>query len=238
MIKRYSRLRRIEKKRARRSAFFYIVLTILLMVFLLFFGIGIFSGIANFISEFSDGKSSFVLVDTTPPAPPRIDAVDEYVSEDRLQITGVGEPGAIFVIDINGVQKEVVISSDGEFEITLNLKEGENTFVAWISDGAGNRSVETRKYTVFFDNEPPEINVTNPNSGSEFHGEEERLVSVEGKTEPDARVTVNGKLAVLTFEGKFSLKVGLNSGTNEIKIVAEDRAGNTSEESVEVVYFP
>ncbi len=238
MIKRYSRLRRIEKKRARRSAFFYIVLTILLMVFLLFFGIGIFSGIANFISEFSDGKSSFVLVDTTPPAPPRIDAVDEYVSEDRLQITGVGEPGAIFVIDINGVQKEVVISSDGEFEITLNLKEGENTFVAWISDGAGNRSVETRKYTVFFDNEPPEISVTNPNSGSEFHGEEERLVSVEGKTEPDARVTVNGKLAVLTFEGKFSLKVGLNSGTNEIKIVAEDRAGNTSEESVEVVYFP
>jgi hypothetical protein len=60
------------------------------------------------------------------------------------------------------------------------------------------------------------------------HGES-NLVTVEGNTEDETTVTINGRMVVIKSDNSFSYSYPLNQGDNKLVIVAEDEAGNKTE---------
>jgi hypothetical protein len=60
--------------------------------------------------------------------------------------------------------------------------------------------------------------------------------TVEGKTEPGSKVTVNGETVTLSADGSFSAEVGLKAGGNKITVQVTDPAGNAASKTVDVTY--
>ena len=143
-------------------------------------------------------------------------------------------------IYLNGKNITTVISdSDSKF-ITekLRLEEGRNTIYAIAIDKAGNQSSPSEKHYVLFDEEPPELTISSPEDGATFYGEQEKSITIQGKTEPGVSLTLNNRLVIVGSEGNFSTTYSLNEGENQIKLVASDKAGNETEKEITLVYFP
>jgi hypothetical protein len=60
--------------------------------------------------------------------------------------------------------------------------------------------------------------------------------TVEGKTEPGSKVTVNGETVTLSADGSFSAEVSLKAGGNKVTVQATDPAGNTASKTVDITY--
>jgi hypothetical protein len=90
---------------------------------------------------------------------------------------------------------------------------------------------------IFFDTSPPELTISEPPDQSDYYGDENQ-VKIMGLTEEGARVTVNGRLVVMNQDGSFEFTFSLSEGTNPIKIVATDQAGNQAEKEITINYSP
>ena len=63
------------------------------------------------------------------------------------------------------------------------------------------------------------------------------FVQVEGKTEPDAFLTLNGEVIDVKENGTFVYTYTLRkAGMNDLVFVAEDPAGNQSKQTKQVEY--
>lgn len=63
-------------------------------------------------------------------------------------------------------------------------------------------------------------------------------VVVEGKTDPDATVTINGISTIIRDDGRFYEQISVNPGVNKIVIEATSKFGKTKSYSREVGYQP
>lgn len=63
-------------------------------------------------------------------------------------------------------------------------------------------------------------------------------VVVEGKTDADATVTINGVSTIIRDDGRFYEQISLNSGVNKIIIEATSKFGKTKIQTREVGYQP
>lgn len=66
----------------------------------------------------------------------------------------------------------------------------------------------------------------------------QKRVTVEGKTDPDATVTINGVSALVRSDGRFFDQVALEEGENAITIVATSRFGKTATATRTIRYQP
>lgn len=71
----------------------------------------------------------------------------------------------------------------------------------------------------------PELNVTSPTQGQTV---EVTTISVEGSTDPDAKLTVNEQEIALDKEGKFKEDVKLSSSVNTLSIVSTSKFGQST----------
>lgn len=83
-------------------------------------------------------------------------------------------------------------------------------------------------------NQPPTIVIEKPLDGVTV---KERRVDVEGVTDSDATVTVNGVTVIVRSDGKFFEQVSLNAGVNSITIMATSRYGKTTNIERKVTYL-
>lgn len=233
-----SRLQRVQEKKSKRQALLFALLTLVLIVGVIFLGIPSLIKMAIFLSNLRTSGQAIETKDTVPPAPPRIQVVDEATNSAQLKVRGFAEPGATLKLRLNGQEEEVIVDNEGQFILdNLTLRDGENKLLAVAVDAGGNESKASDLVTIVYDNEPPELTITSPEEGQEFF-DEEREVLVAGETEADARVNVNAFYAVVDTEGNFVKRLNLEEGENEIKIVARDKAGNTTEATLSVRYTP
>ena len=56
----------------------------------------------------------------------------------------------------------------------------------------------------------------------------QKRITVEGKTDPDATVTINGVSTVVRDDGRFFEQIAIDTGVNKIQIVASSRFGKTT----------
>jgi len=84
----------------------------------------------------------------------------------------------------------------------------------------------------FPDMTPPSLNVDQA-SGSET---DRPLFEITGTTDPGAQVDVNGKLALVSSSGEFSILVELSAGPNSWVVTATDDAGNNATQTIMVTY--
>ncbi|HUV42741.1 MAG TPA: helix-turn-helix domain-containing protein [Patescibacteria group bacterium] len=79
----------------------------------------------------------------------------------------------------------------------------------------------------------PRLEVYSPIDNEKIVNEE---VLIEGGTDPDNSVTINGRLTQLDEEGKFSYRLRLTSGENKIVIEATNRIGRKTKQTRTIYY--
>jgi len=126
--------------------------------------------------------------------------------------------------------QDVAIGTSITLNVAVDLTKGRNDFTATIIH-SGVESEASPVVTIFLDQDPPKITVKSPKTGSTVN---DPVVTITGTTEPKATLiglnAANGT-SVNTMagdDGKFSLILSLEPGTNAIHRDATDLAGNTS----------
>jgi hypothetical protein len=233
---RYSRLAQTEEKKNKRKAVIYIIFAMLVLLLLVTLGIPLIVKMTGIVSDIRQSDQPIEQEDTTPPAPPRLDPLPEATNSQRLEIKGSSEPGSTAILFLNNERVETLVNDKGEFTYTHTLRNGNNTISVQSKDAQGNESALTDDYEVVYDNEPPEVEIGSPSDGERFFGLKERQITIEGKTEPNAQVTINDKFVAVDADGTFAFATTLTEGDNEFKIKVSDNAGNITETSFKVSY--
>ncbi|MBI2103749.1 hypothetical protein HYT59_01955 [Candidatus Woesebacteria bacterium] len=234
----YSRQQASEQRQNIKSAGIYIVLTIGAILLILFFGIPLIGKIAAFFHDLRTSNQPIDTNDTTPPAPPTFETLPEFTNKTVIEVVGRTEGGAIVKLSVNDKEEEVIANNEGAFNYKWSLWKGENKISAKARDSAGNESQDSEVRIVQYDNEPPSLEITSPENNASFGGTRARQVTIEGKTESRASVTINDRIVAVDQDGSFTFFTTLSDGQNNFTIKAKDRAGNETEKSLTVNFTP
>lgn len=157
---------------------------------------------------------------------------NSITNEAVTTVTGTASPTTTIELKQNGeVATTAVVGDDGNFAIKANLIEGANEFSV-LSKLDGRVTGESTPVLVTLDTLTPELTIDKPSDGEKVNRE---TVTVEGLI-TDANidtVTVNGLNATIS-NGKYSKRIILDNGANEITVVATDKAGNSVSKTVTV----
>jgi len=238
MANTFSRRERIEKARNLKKAFALVVLTISTIIAFVFYGFPAIAKVVLFYGDIKNSSEPVELSDTTPPPPPTLDSLPESTNESEIILKGRTEPGATVIIELNSNKDEILADKSGDFTYKIKLKDGNNTISVISKDSSNNESHSSKEITITLDTTAPDLEITKPQNGAEFYGSKERQITIEGKTEENITVRINGRFVVLGSDGSFSFYTSLSEGANEFKVTSEDRAGNSTEQVVNVVYYP
>lgn len=159
-------------------------------------------------------------------------AADFTTGEPNITVEGTASPTTTVELTNNDeVVGTAVVGDDGQFAIDTELVEGVNKLIA-VSTLDGKVTGESAPVSVTFDNVLPELTIDSPQNGDKTNRE---TVTVEGTVSDDHLdwVKVNGQNAEIV-DGKYSKRIMLDTGANEIKVVAQDTAGNKVEKTVTV----
>jgi hypothetical protein len=142
-------------------------------------------------------------------------------------IVGV-HPGALTSLTLNSAP---LVPRAGDFSLTVDLTEGENTFTLAATDNQSRSGQATAK--VYLDSVAPVISITAPANNASFNTDR---INVQGTfTEGSLkRITVNGVLAFVNGSAFDALNVPLAEGANILSATAEDLAGNQTSASITV----
>lgn len=232
--RRYSRLTSVENRKNIKNAYFYIFLSLLTIILLVFFGLPLLVKFAGFVGDVAKSDKKVEIKDITPPAPPQFDQITEYTNNDTLEISGKSESGAIVLISANNDPSEVVANSEGVFNFTFNLNKGVNTINAKATDVSNNESTQTKTYSIVYDNEEPELTLSSPTDGSSFYGASARQLTIKGTVSEACDLTINGRFVALKDDLTFSFLNTLSEGENKFAVKAVDSSGNETSTSLTI----
>ena len=160
-------------------------------------------------------------------ADPLISALPDFTRDPKLQIAGrvpsfaIGSGRTVEIVVNGAVVGTTQLDQSGSFSADATLKDGPN--VIGVTLLAGRDVVARSSYTVVLDRQPPTISITRPGEQEQITGPN---VTVEGRTETGASITVNGQTVVPGPDGAFSASIPASPGPLALTIIARDRAGN------------
>ncbi|MBI4136755.1 hypothetical protein HY469_01715 [Candidatus Roizmanbacteria bacterium] len=168
---------------------------------------------------------------------PIVDSVPTATNSARITISGYAENADRVEVFVNDISKKnvQVKQSNSSFSTDIPLYEGENSITVVAIDDRDNKSQSSNPVNVSYISEGPELILDSPQDEEEVRGGS-GIVEVRGLTDVGADVTVNGRWVQVKDNGSFSYEYRLAEGDNDIKVVAEDSAGNTSETTRRVRY--
>ena len=117
-------------------------------------------------------------------------------------------------------------AGDGEF--LLELEEGENSIIAFLTDASGTTAAEEK--TLILDTLPPELTIENPGTTMTTM---KKNVFIQGYANDYSIVSCDGE-AVAMVGDCFSIEKDLSMGENRFELTASDKAGNKTVATVEV----
>ncbi len=227
-----------EEEKFRKRTIFFGGLTLLLGLAIVVWGIPFFIRLAELLDEKKNVSDSQVLnEDLIPPVPPRFAYVPEATNSASIPLIGYSEKNSsveVFLNDELAVKTEA--DEEGEFNIEkIFLDPGENSLYSYAIDESGNTSDKSGLYSIIFDNIKPELEIEAPSGNETVY---EQNLQIKGKSEPNARITVNGSLVLPDSDGNFIFDYELATDKNEISIIAQDSAGNVVSKNFTITYHP
>lgn len=176
----------------------------------------------------------------TVSAAPVIDQLPEFTRSNAVTVAGK-VPGFAVVegrtiqLDVNrSTVGALPIGADGRFgPLAVTLADGVNTITARLMAGA--IEIAASSATVTVDRTPPQVSITKPAAGAQVTGPE---VTVEGRAETGAAVSVNGHEVPPNPDGTFSDRFNAPEGPLTLTVVARDKAGNETKQTVDVKVLP
>ncbi len=235
----HSRSTRRYVKKSRRKFFFSIILVIIILYATINWILPPFITSLGFVTDFfRDKNSKGQNISENPTlAPPVLNIPFEATNTAQIEISGYTVPDTKVEIYLDDdLQTSVNSNSDGNFTVTINLVLGTNNIYGKTLDENNQSSLPSKTIRVIYDNEKPPLEVNSPQDGQTFQGE--RKITVSGKTEPKAYVSVNDTRVIIDNEGGFSHTYSLNDGENTLIIKASDSASNTAETIKKVTFQP
>ncbi|NIP33923.1 MAG: hypothetical protein GWN18_03185, partial [Thermoplasmata archaeon] len=157
-------------------------------------------------------------IDTVPPRL-RVTSPEEGLLTNSTEITVEGmvlEAG--LKVSVEGVDQTI---EENRFSEKVRLFEGPNTINVHAVDLAGNERTILRNVTL--DTIPPELHVDFP---PDHHLTREASLTVTGRSESGATITVGSNGTTVDADGTFTVDVLLSEGLNPLAITARDPAGN------------
>lgn len=238
MRRNYSRLASVEERKNLRKAFLYIILSVILGIFLIYFGLPLLAKFTGFVTQFKKTSLTADKNDTTPPAPPRFENVPDATNSEKLELKGISESGSTVFLLLNGKENEILADKQGNFSISSTLIKGKNTFSAYTKDASGNQSITSETFEIVFDNEAPKIEIFSPVDGTSFFGAKQRQITIKGKVDEEADVTINNRVVAVDDDNNFSYTTTLSEGENKFTVHTKDPAGNEAVEELSITFTP
>lgn len=231
-----SRLSRFEVKKQQKRLVFALAGSIGIVVLILLFGLKLLVGFSLLVDKIRGNtpqkeQQSILL-------PPVLDPQPEATNSASFTITGKGQPNTTIIVYLNESEaKKLTIAKDGVFSIDLTAIDGENTVSAKVIDEKGTLSDLSNVIRLTYKKSKPLLEVNKPDDNLSIVSDMSTVV-VEGKTEQDNSITVNGHFVVIQKDGSFSYKIQLSEGENTLTIVATDQAGNQTTIERHITYSP
>ncbi len=225
-----SRLTRIEERRNIRKATLLVGLVIFVVVLLAIYGVPVLVRLVNIVAPKSTRPTSG---DTIAPIPPQITLPYAATNSATIALSGLAEPGSTIFLSLNGNSQQATTDIDGKFSFSeVKLIDGSNTITAVAMDAAGNRSQPSNAQNLLLITKLPEIKIDSPTDLAQIN---DKTVTVSGSlTGQIAKLVINGKLAAVSADNKFSYVLNLQSGSNPIIIDVTDQASNTARKEISV----
>jgi len=156
----------------------------------------------------------------------------EMTKEDEVVVKGTATPNTeIQLVNNKDDIEQVNVNDSGEFSTTLALSQGENQLkaVSYVEDTYAG---ESEAITVILDNQNPDLTIETPKNGEKLNRE---TIIVEGMVHDEHldAVEVNGQKAEINGNS-YSKRVLLENGESKIEVVAKDKVGNVTNETVTV----
>lgn len=233
-----SRLRRLRSRRDTKLAVLYLVVAVIIVLIMITWGVSWMAKTAGLLVTRDTGPSN---ASTLRPTAPIFSDIPETTKDNQVSVSGFAQSGVEVVLYVNGAEYKRLLTDDaGVFSFgDVPLVEGENRFYAYALASSKNESEQSKEYTVFLDNEPPELTISSPEDGETRTTQAGRIVEFQGLVgEHGTRVTVGDRVAIVLSDGSFSVAYQLVEGEQEIAVVATDPAGNVTEQKMHLVWEP
>jgi len=165
-------------------------------------------------------------------SPPATNSAKINISGKSIEIKGKIQ---LFVDD--NMTNETEIEKNGVFKFEeIEIREGDN-FIKVRLKKDEKITEFSKEYTITYRKSEPKLEVSTPQDNASF-GKDDQEINIQGKTDYDNKVTVNGFWAIVDSEGNFSYILKLNNGENKIIIEAQDPAGNMIKKEITATYNP
>ena len=227
--------RRIEQKT--KKNLLLSILGIILVTLLVFkFGIPLLINLSLFLSGSKGDQEQLESKDSSFIAPPILNSFPQATSSANIIISGISSKNQTIKLYINdSFINETKTKEDGIFSFEEKIEPGESTIKARAV--AGDKESEfSKSIAISLKSAPPSLKVSSPSDGQSF--KDQNTADIQGTTDSDVKITVNGFWAITDSNGNFSYKLPLQNGENKIKVIATDIAGNKSEKEIRVTYAP
>lgn len=237
---RRSRLnKRLEKNN--RKTIILSIIGIAIILFLLFrFGI---DALVNFSLFISGSKNQSISQNTNQinyVATPILNPLPTATNSAQIVISGTSLKDYTITLFLNNTTDKTQADEKGNFSFSEQLFNGDNQ-IKVQAEYNNNKSDFSNVVKVIFTNSQPKLDINTPSDGQKFDKNtigNGNTVNVSGKTDPGNNVTVNGFWAVIDDIGNFSYTLPVQSGDTQIKIVANDQAGNKTEKDIKINFSP
>lgn len=230
---------RKSESRAQRKLIFNLVLVVVLVFVFFNWGLPFIVGSLSFLNK---NKPSQAVTETKIDeaiAPPVLFIPFESTNSASLPISGYATPLTKVELYVDDELKSLLqTDSEGKFaaeSISLNL--GTNNIYAVTVNDADKKSLPSKTIKLYYSNEKPLLEVTQPADGTEIKGGDKKII-LTGKTDPNNTITVNGSTVIVNSEGNFQTSIGINEGDNIITINSSNSFGNINQIQRTVKYVP
>jgi hypothetical protein len=214
------------------------IIGILIILFLLFrFGIDALVNFSLFISGNKNQTTTQNGNQINYVAAPTLNPLSQATSSAHIVISGQSVKDYQVLLYVNNSNVDQInADKNGSFSFSEDLTSVDNQIKAKAQFN-NKQSDFSDTIDVVYKNSPPALDVSSPSDGQGFNKNSVNTgntISVTGKTDSGVSITVNGFWAVVDDNNNFSYTLPLQSGDNQIKIVAIDQAGNKAEKDLKV----
>jgi hypothetical protein len=228
-----SRRANTEQKKLTRQIVFFVGLTIVLLaVFLLVVVPGVIRIAGNFVKPSATASDSQVFVQV-----PLVSSPFSATNSANISVSGYSEKGNMVVL-VNNDQEATrqAANDDGSFSVSLTLDKGDNHLKVFAIDADNHQSEKSKEYIVTFNDQPPKLDVTDPQDKQTITGKNNQNLTIKGNSDKGVKVYINDRLIFSNDDGSFSTLQRLNDGDNALDIRAVDPAGNATEKKLMVTF--
>jgi len=186
-------------------------------------------------SNSSNNASNTTQQNDTYINPPALDPLPAATNKAQVNVTGIGQKNQEISLYVNNqlVDKQSV-DNNSKFNFSnVALQSGQNT-IQTKAELNNNESGFSNTDTISYLKNPPSLTITQPQDGQTISKSSSPSVNIEGQAGVGVKVTVNGFWAIVDDTGKYSYAYTLQNGSNDIKVVATDAAGNQTTKEIHI----